>query len=166
MCQLCVHAKSLQSFPTLCDTMVTKNPPGFCPWDSPGKNTGVGCHFLPEGIFSVPKPGIKPMSLMSPALAGRFFNTSSPWEAPSVNFRPLMFNYSVSAWKFSYHLEQCLAHHRHSIILLNEWDPLSSQVCPQWTFPLLILTIFLICQEHYWFSSLKYTLFFPIFILV
>ena len=19
---------------------------GFCPWDSPGKNTGVGCHFL------------------------------------------------------------------------------------------------------------------------
>ena len=22
-----------------------------CPWDSPGKNTGVGCHFLLEGIF-------------------------------------------------------------------------------------------------------------------
>ena len=21
----------------------------FCPWDSPGKNTGVGCHFLPRG---------------------------------------------------------------------------------------------------------------------
>ena len=22
-----------------------------CPWDSPGKNTGVSFHFLPEGIF-------------------------------------------------------------------------------------------------------------------
>ena len=24
----------------------------FCLWDSPGKNTGVGCHFLLQGIFS------------------------------------------------------------------------------------------------------------------
>ena len=23
----------------------------LCPWDSPGKNTGVGCHFLLHGIF-------------------------------------------------------------------------------------------------------------------
>ena len=23
----------------------------FCPWDSPGKNTGMGCHFLLQGIF-------------------------------------------------------------------------------------------------------------------
>ena len=23
----------------------------LCPWHSPGKNTGVGCHFLPQGIF-------------------------------------------------------------------------------------------------------------------
>ena len=23
----------------------------LCPWDSPGKNTGVGCHFLPQEIF-------------------------------------------------------------------------------------------------------------------
>ena len=23
----------------------------FCPWNSPGKNTGVGCHALPQGIF-------------------------------------------------------------------------------------------------------------------
>ena len=25
----------------------------LCPWDSPGKNTGVGCHFLFQGIFSI-----------------------------------------------------------------------------------------------------------------
>ena len=23
----------------------------FCPWDLPGKNTGVGCHFLLQGVF-------------------------------------------------------------------------------------------------------------------
>ena len=39
-------AKSLQSCPTLCDP-IDGSPPGFpCPWDSPGKNTGVDCHFL------------------------------------------------------------------------------------------------------------------------
>ena len=29
------------------------SPPGssLCPWDSPGKNTGMGCHFLLQGIF-------------------------------------------------------------------------------------------------------------------
>ena len=31
-----------QLCPTLCDP---------CPWDSPGKNTGVGCHFLLQGIL-------------------------------------------------------------------------------------------------------------------
>ena len=38
-------AKSRQSCPTVCDP-IDGSPPGSCPWDSPGKNTGVGCHFL------------------------------------------------------------------------------------------------------------------------
>ena len=38
-------AKSLQSCPTLCDP-IDGSPRGSHPWDSPGKNTGVGCHFL------------------------------------------------------------------------------------------------------------------------
>ena len=39
-------AKSLQSCPTLCDP-IDGSPPGSpVIWDSPGKNTGVGCHFL------------------------------------------------------------------------------------------------------------------------
>ena len=40
-----VAAKSLQSCPTLCDP-IDGSPPGSRPWDFPGKNTGVGCHFL------------------------------------------------------------------------------------------------------------------------
>ena len=39
----------------------------LCPWDSPGKNTGVGCRPSPGDL---PGSGIK---LTSPALAGRFF---------------------------------------------------------------------------------------------
>ena len=39
-------AKSLQSCLTVCDP-IDGSPLGSpCPWDSPGKNTGVGCHFL------------------------------------------------------------------------------------------------------------------------
>ena len=30
----------------------------LCPWDSPGKNTGVGCHFLLQSIF--PTQGSNP----------------------------------------------------------------------------------------------------------
>ena len=38
-------AKSLQSCPTLCDPIEAAHQAPR-PWDSPGKNTGVGCHFL------------------------------------------------------------------------------------------------------------------------
>ena len=35
----------------------------LCPWDSPGKNIGVGCHSLLQGIF--PTPGIELRSPVS-----------------------------------------------------------------------------------------------------
>ena len=38
-------AKSCQSCPTLLDARRQPNRL-LCTWDSPGKNTGVGCHFL------------------------------------------------------------------------------------------------------------------------
>ena len=176
-------AKSLQLSPTLRPQRLQPTRlPG--PWDSPGKNTGVGCHFLLQcmkvksegevaqscptlsnpmdcslpgssvhGIFqarvlewgaiafsdlmpavaaaaaakslqlcptvgnhvdcsppgssihgilqakilewvAIPSsresspPGIEPMLLMSPALAGRFFTTSTTWEAPKILNHP------------------------------------------------------------------------------
>ena len=39
-------AKSLQSCPTLFDPIDGSPPSSPVPGDSPGKNTGVGCHFL------------------------------------------------------------------------------------------------------------------------
>ena len=35
----------------------------------------------------LPDPGIEPVSLTSPALAGRFFTTSAPWEALSCSYQ-------------------------------------------------------------------------------
>ena len=43
--QAAAAAKSLQSCPTLCNP-IDGSPQAPRPGDSPGKNTGVGCHFL------------------------------------------------------------------------------------------------------------------------
>ena len=41
----------------------------LCPWDSPGKNTGVGCHTHPgDPQGDLPDPGIKPASPEASAL--------------------------------------------------------------------------------------------------
>ena len=40
--------KVAQSCPTLCDPMGSRL---LHPWDFLGKSTGVGCHFLLQGIF-------------------------------------------------------------------------------------------------------------------
>ena len=45
-----MHAKSFQLCPSLWDPMDC-GPPGSCPWDPPGKNTGVGCHVQLQRIF-------------------------------------------------------------------------------------------------------------------
>ena len=39
------------SCPSLCNPMDTDLQVPFCPWDSPGKNTGVDCHALLQGFF-------------------------------------------------------------------------------------------------------------------
>ena len=58
----------------------------LCPWDSPGKNTGVGCHFLSTGDLS--GPGIKP------ALACGFFTTELPGK-PEIRFWGVCVSHSV-----------------------------------------------------------------------
>ena len=47
----------------------------LCPWDSPGKNTVMGCHFLLHRIF--PDPGVK---LVSPELQVDSLLTEPPGE--------------------------------------------------------------------------------------
>ena len=58
-----------QSYLTLCNLMDCN----FCPWDSPGKNTGVDCHSTLQG--NLPDPRIKPRSPILQA-------DSLPYEPP------------------------------------------------------------------------------------
>ena len=77
----CIFAKSLQSCPNFCDPVDFSLTVSSVQWDSPGKNTGVDCCALPLGIFPTQRSNL---CLTFPALAGRFFSTSAPWEAHYV----------------------------------------------------------------------------------
>ena len=54
----------------LCDPHGLQPTRLLCPWDSPGKNTGVGCHALLQGIFPTQGWNLRLLCLMSPASAG------------------------------------------------------------------------------------------------
>ena len=80
------------SYYTLCNPM--GDSPLFmgyrllCPWDFPGKNTGVGCHFLLQGIF--PTQGLNLSLLCLPHCRGILY-LLSPWKSPlfltpNINF--------------------------------------------------------------------------------
>ena len=55
----------------------------LCPWDSPGKNTGMSCHFLLQGNFltqvSDPSLPASPESACDAGDSGRFFYLQSHW---------------------------------------------------------------------------------------
>ena len=66
-CCCCLVAESCW---TLCDPMDCSPTVLLCPWGSPGKTTGVACHFSPLGdLLDI---SIEPVSA---ALAGGFFTT-------------------------------------------------------------------------------------------
>ena len=100
-------AKSLQSCLTLCDPIRRQPTRLCCPLHSPGKNTGMGCHFLlqsmkvkvkscltshnpmdcslpgysVDGIFQARVLEWVAIAFPAPALGGRFFTTSTTREA-------------------------------------------------------------------------------------
>ena len=76
----CVHAKSLQLCPTLCNPIYCQAPlfMGFC-----RQEYWSGLPFTSPG--DLPDPGIQPASLTYSPLAGGFFTTSSTWEVPPLS---------------------------------------------------------------------------------
>ena len=60
----------------------------LCPWDSPGKNTGVGK--IPPGNLS--DSGIKLQSPMSSTLTSRFFTT---WEVHTIVIAIIYYSFSI-----------------------------------------------------------------------
>ena len=57
---MCVSVLVTQLCLTLCNSMDCSPLGSFCPWNSPGKNTGVGRHSLLQG--NLPDPGMEPVS--------------------------------------------------------------------------------------------------------
>ena len=84
--EICI-CSSVRSFCVSCSVVFNSLQPHglyltrlLCPWNSPGKNAGwSGLPFPSPGDLS--DPGVEPLSLLSPALAGGFFTTSATWEA-------------------------------------------------------------------------------------
>ena len=70
-----MHAQSCLTF---CNPM-DYHPPGSSVHGIPYQEYWSGLPFPTPG--DLPNPEIKPMSLLSPALTGRFFTTSATWEA-------------------------------------------------------------------------------------
>ena len=65
----------------------------LCPWDFPGKNIGVGCRFLLQGIFPAQGPA-------SPALADGYWATREAHIMQSQSFIPLFLNTSFTRLDF------------------------------------------------------------------
>ena len=86
--KLIQHCKAImclvsQSCPTLCNPMDCSPPGSSVHRDSPGKNTGVGCHALLPGIF--------PTQGLSPGLpySRRILHQLSYWGSPKNNYIPV-----------------------------------------------------------------------------
>ena len=65
---MCVRSSHSVTSNSVTHPMDCSPPRLLCSWDFPGKNTGMGCHFLLQGIL--PTQRLNPHLLMSPALGG------------------------------------------------------------------------------------------------
>ena len=72
-----------QSCLALCDTMECSPPASFVHGDSPGKNTGVGCHALLQGIFPTQGSSQPRDRSQVSCIAGGFFTIWATREAPN-----------------------------------------------------------------------------------
>ena len=79
----CLCAQSLQSCPTLCEHVDGSPPGSSVHGDSPGKNPGVGCRVLLQGIFLTQGSKLRLLHLLH-CNAGEFFTTRDTREAPTV----------------------------------------------------------------------------------
>ena len=79
--------------PQLCPTLVTPwaiQPARlFCPWNSPGKNTGAGSHSLLQEIFANQR------SNLVSCIAGRFYTIEPPGKTYILSQRKLIYLYSA-----------------------------------------------------------------------
>jgi len=97
---LCVCAFSVtQSCSTICDPMGCSLPGSSVHGDSPGKNTGVGCHFLLQGIF--------PTQELNPHFLHWQVDSLSPGDTVCINESYIFIHSSVDRHKLFPYLGYC-----------------------------------------------------------
>ena len=65
----------------------------LCPWDSPGKNTGVGCHSLLQGIFTT--QGSNPCLLFGRQILYHWATWEAPYNAILKDFLLFFFHLCI-----------------------------------------------------------------------
>ena len=112
-CRLYMCAKSLQSCPTLCN----------CPWDSPGKNSTVGCHALLQGTFLIQGKNLSLLTLI--CFGDRFFTSvTSTSCCPATKWCPIL-HHSMPHFPVPHHLLEFAQVHVHCINAIQPSHPLS-----------------------------------------
>ena len=111
---LCMCARMFSSFSCAWFFVTLRTVPArlLCPWDSPTKNTGVGCHALLWGIFLTQGPNQHLLCLL-------------PWQVASLTPAPQSANLPYSSQRL---VVQSLSHAQ---LFVNPWTaapqaPLSS----------------------------------------
>ena len=74
----------------------------LCPWDSPGKNIGVGCHILLQGIF--PIQGSNPGLLHCRQILYCLSHQGSPYSLSKFQLYNSVINYSHHVLCYSFML--------------------------------------------------------------
>ena len=159
-CFICLAAK-------LCPTLL--HPLGcptrlLCPWNFPGKNTGVGCHFLLQGIF--PPQGWNP-SVLPGLLYCRqilYYHWGSPDRVfkPSARHPPSSYHYCALLCTFySSNREKLVVPHEPFVLFsacvcvygdTSAWNSLHTFLHLGNTFPFFYMYIFL--PRYHWFITL------------
>ena len=80
----------------------------LCPWDFPGKNTGVGCHFLLQGTFLTQGSNLRLLH----------------WEADSLPLSDLQFSSVQSLSRVRLFATPRTAARQASLSIINSWSSL------------------------------------------
>ena len=124
-----ICAQSLQSCPTLRARGLQARL--LCPGDSPGKNTGVGCHALLQGIF--PTQGLNPGLLHVSCIDRWVLYHCASWESLYVYIHTRIIIF-ISLQLISGQHEIRSTYHGHGLFIIYRWpsismDPLSPRFC-------------------------------------
>ena len=101
---LCCAVIVSQSCPSLCDPMDCSPPGSSVHRDSPGKNTGVDCHALLQGIF--PTQGLDPGLLHCRQILYQLSHKGSPYIC-------------ISTYKYTNYLHTNIHTHTHTYMCIH-----------------------------------------------